>query len=129
MSASLYSVAVAATSGIVGLFFYEGLRIYKKTSAGKHPVPNNRIYWHMLGLALLAVPAGCLAAFMAEDNYVEGIILGFSVPSGIKAAIGKESIADDIDDNWRMGVAQKSPRTWVLVRKLRSWVRRYFDTR
>lgn len=117
-------------SGLLGLAFFEGLRIYKCTSVGKHPVPNNRIGWHLLGLSILALVAASLAVKFASGEFVEGLILGFAVPSGLKAVLSGESGPDKGEDMWSDDASknQMGGKSRTLVRAM-TWINSYFDTR
>lgn len=116
-------LALAAFSGIVGLAFYEGVRIYRCTTSDQHPVPNNRLGWHLFGLSLLAIAASSLAVALAQREFIEGIILGFSVPSGLKAVTGRQPSEAQIDDNWDDVKPLHGSR---FVAKLEDWFRSYF---
>lgn len=120
----------AIVSGIFGLFFYEGLRIYKCTTVGKHPIPNNRIGWHIVGLTILGFVAATLAVQFAKEEFVEGLILGFAVPSGLKAVLASESKPDQSDDMWSYDTSQGDAKTMPkFAVKALAWANSYFDSR
>lgn len=122
---------ITLLSGIVGLLFFEFLRIYKCTTVGKHPVPNNRIGWHVFGLSGLAVISAFLAYQFAQGQFVEGMVLGFSVPSGLKTVLAKETATPkEGDDMWKKEHENAHPGTKPAVRwGAERWVRSYFDSR
>jgi hypothetical protein len=123
-------LATSLFSGLLGLVFYEGLRIYKCTTVGKHPVPNNRLGWHALGLSILGVVSASLSYQFAEGQFMEGVILGFAVPSGLKAVLARESGPSKGDDMWSDG--RKSDATGSsskFAARARSWIVSYFDSR
>lgn len=120
---------VTIGSGIAGLLFFEFLRIYKCTTVGKHPVPNNRLGWHLFGLGGLALIAALLAVQFAKGEFIEGMVLGFSVPSGIKAVLTRESPTDTGDDRWLedadADIEMGSQRR--IVGFFKDWIESYFD--
>lgn len=116
-------------SGVIGLLFFESLRIYKCTTVGKHPVPNNRIGWHFFGLSGLAVISALLAYKFAQGQFMEGLVLGFSVPSGLKTVLSKETAPSrEGDDMWkREHEKAKAGARHVGKKGLELWARSYFD--
>ena len=116
-------------SGLVGLLFFEFLRIYKCTTVGKHPVPNNRIGWHVFGLAGLGAIGVILAYQFAQGEFIEGMVLGFSVPSGLKTVLAKESAPrNEGEDRWKEERAKtQGDFQPVSQNNLKRWFIGYFD--
>ena len=123
MGSEIGSLVLAAVSGIVGLAFYEGVRIYRCTTSDQHPVPNNRLGWHFLGLTLLAIAAIALAIALARGEFVEGVIFGFSVPSGLKAVTGRQLPEIQSDDNWSDVEPLNGSKTLAMFK---DWYTAYF---
>lgn len=118
-------------SGVAGLLFFEFLRIYKCTTVGKHPVPNNRIGWHVFGLAGLAVISAFLAYKFAQGEFIEGLVLGFSVPSGLKTVLAKETgPSKEGDDMWKREHENAHAGSRAVGTKgIALWAQSYFDRR
>ena len=97
--------------GLLGLVFFECLRIYKCTSVGKHPIPGGRWRWHLLALVGLGVVSAFAAVALTGGGFGEAIFVGFSVPSGIKTLVSREVNEAGIDDMWEEDAQPSGSRT------------------
>jgi hypothetical protein len=72
--------------GVVGFVGFEALRIYKCLWAKQPVFPLSHRLLYFAVIAFLAIFGGFVASAMAGGNMVEAVFLGFSVPTGLKAA-------------------------------------------
>jgi len=117
-------------SGAVGLAFYEGIRIYRCVTTGRSPLPNNQRGWYLVGMTLIFIATSFLVFYLAYDEFVEGVVLGFLSPNGIRAITGTRSNSIQSDDNWdnltETQKAEKIRNRDKTINKLNLWFRDYF---
>lgn len=72
--------------GIIGFVGFEALRVYKRLNSGQPAVPQ-QTGLYVLVILILAVFAGFIAHVFGHGNVMQSLVLGFSVPSGVKTIL------------------------------------------
>jgi hypothetical protein len=113
---------------IVGVFGFEGIRIYKRSLAGVDPIPKWRSAY-FVGCVMVSGFAGVVAWAAELDSALKAIFLGFSIPANCKAVFSSElkglkstEIESETSDN----VDDISPNSAGAVDEFQTGMTNYF---
>jgi hypothetical protein len=117
---------IDAIAGVIGVFLFEALRVYKCVVANKNPVPGKRYGWYGSSLIGLAVGGGVLGTYLASGNFLLGVYVGFSLPTGLAAILRSEARGNGakVEDMWPNG--NRDAEDLSFGSKLWRWVKGYF---
>lgn len=124
--------------GVIGFLGFEALRIYKKVINGECPIPSNMIYIYIITIVVIGIFSGVVAMAMEPQVKAYAIFIGFSVPSSIKAILGKNSNDDigsrtrtiEVDDIETETIEEEKLKTTITqtpYTKYKRWIVTYFS--
>lgn len=112
--------------GLVGFIGYEGLRIFRSSVNRQRPraIPRDDLVSYFIGIVLVACFSGIVAHVFAAGDAGRSLFVGFSVPSGLKAAVGSMSQAGNVSS----GLSEDITTSRVgILRRLQINFRSYFS--
>lgn len=90
---------------LLGLGFYEALRVYKAIRLNKDVVPNSRYYAYAFTIIVFSTVSILCVELFAEKNIMAAFLFGFSIPTGANLNYiegqSKKIVGDDPDDLWK----------------------------
>jgi len=73
--------------GIIGFIAFESIKIYKKLWSNKRLITKQNMAIYIIIIIVIAAFSGILAQTIANDNKVEAMFIGFSVPNNISVIL------------------------------------------